>query len=804
MNIFVFAQQNAKIDKHRFGIIIGNLVEASTGKAVPLANIKLQLIENDSVVLHGISDQNGFFEFNNLVFGHYRLYISSMGLAETILDSIFLRNDRYDFNIGDVKMKAKNNLLNEVIVYAEKPLIENKDDKLTYNIGESALSNGSSTADILKNIPLINNDPNGKILLKGKEPKILIDDKPTDLNAQQLQDLLESLPGNSIEKIEVMTNPPPQYATETGGVINIITKKGKIGWVGKVNAGIGSRGEANFSGNLSYRNKKISFNQSVGYGYSQIKNSNYSNRQNIYLDSTNQLFSEGHALNKNDRPNWRSQVDYEINKSNLLGLVFQSNLNYFKNNSFNTYNSYNRFNELYKINTRENSSIGSGITNSLTLSYTHKGNTPNDVIRFILSGNLSDNNSDRNFFQQIYAVNLLASSVDSNLNQLLANNNFSVTTRIDYSKTFKKKTDYFSSGINYNFSDFHNKLQTNYFKQIDKRIVSLDLLSNEFKNFQSIFSFRAGISILLKHNARITVGAQAEQTLINFDFIKGNVSNVKNSYWNVLPNATWRKELNKALSTSIIYRATIKRPGISELNPNIDYTDPFIFRFGNPFLQPALAHNFDWTISWLKGKYYVNTSLGFNKLQNVFNSIRSLVDAGKTQITWLNIAERKEYEANVYGGYTFSKLFRMNASVSFTYNQYSEQEKQLYSYIDGSSFYSNINFNYTPTNLITLEGTARYNNFADPQGRSRSNVNMNLGIQRKFWDRRLVVAFNLIDPFTPQQYVTVTQGKKFYIESVNTTSTRNFRVSVSYQLNKLIQKSKILTKSPQQKSKQNT
>lgn len=804
MNIFVFAQQNAKIDKHRFGIIIGNLVEASTGKAVPLANIKLQLIENDSVVLHGISDQNGFFEFNNLVFGHYRLYISSMGLVETILDSIFLRNDRYDFNIGDVKMKAKNNLLNEVIVYAEKPLIENKDDKLTYNIGESALSNGSSTADILKNIPLINNDPNGKILLKGKEPKILIDDKPTDLNAQQLQDLLESLPGNSIEKIEVMTNPPPQYATETGGVINIVTKKGKIGWVGKVNAGIGSRGEANFSGNLSYRNKKISFNQSVGYGYSQIKNSNYSNRQNIYLDSTNHLFSDGHALNKNDRPNWRSQVDYEINKSNLLGLVFQSNLNYFKNNSFNTYNSYNRFNELYKINTRENSSIGSGITNSLTLSYTHKGNTPNDVIRFILSGNLSDNNSDRNFFQQIYAANLLASSVDSNLNQLLANNNFSVTTRIDYSKTFKKKTDYFSSGINYNFSDFHNKLQTNYFKQIDKRIVSLDLLSNEFKNFQSIFSFRAGISILLKHNARISVGAQAEQTLINFDFIKGNVSNVKNSYWNVLPNVTWRKELNKALSTSIIYRATIKRPGITELNPNIDYTDPFIFRFGNPFLQPALAHNFDWTISWLKGKYYINTSLGFNKLQNVFNSIRSLVDAGKTQITWLNIAERKEYEANVYGGYTFSKLFRMNASVSFTYNQYSEQEKQLYSYIDGSSFYSNINFNYTPTNLITLEGTARYNNFADPQGRSRSNVNMNLGIQRKFWDRRLVVAFNLIDPFTPQQYVTVTQGKKFYIESVNTTSTRNFRVSVSYQLNKLIQKSKILTKSPQQKSKQNT
>ena len=32
------------------------------------------------------------------------------------------------------------------------------------------------------------------------------------------------MPGSMIERIEVMTNPPPQYANEPGGVINIITK----------------------------------------------------------------------------------------------------------------------------------------------------------------------------------------------------------------------------------------------------------------------------------------------------------------------------------------------------------------------------------------------------------------------------------------------------------------------------------------------------------------------------------------------------------------------------------------------------
>ena len=265
-----------------------------------------------------------------------------------------------------------------------------------------------------------------------------------------------------------------------------------------------------------------------------------------------------------------------------------------------------------------------------------------------------------------------------------------------------------------------------------------------------------------------------------------------------MPNATVRKEFNKTLSTSWIYRATIRRPGIGELNPDIDYSDPYNLRFGNPFLLPSLSHNFDWIVNWIKGKYYINTSIGYNKVENVFNSIRTLIEGGKTEITWLNIADRQEYELSAFGGYTFSKQFRMNGSIGYTFNQYSEREKQLYLYVNGGSFYTNINYTYTPTNVWNFEGSARYNSFADPQGRSRSNISMNLGVQRKFFDRRLIVSMNMIDPFTPQQYVTVTNGQRFSIESVNATSTRNYRFSISYQLNKLVQKSSISDKEKKQ------
>ncbi len=788
------AQQSATPDKTKFGIIIGNLVEATKGKSISLARIDLYKTSTDSLLYSTITDKNGAFEFNHLGFGYFTLRARAMGFANTQIDSIYLRADRYDFNIGDVRLKEESNVLNEVIVYSEKPLIEVKDDKLTYNVGESALSNGSSTAEILKNIPLINNDPTGKILLKGKEPKILIDDKPTDLTPQQLQDLLESLPGSSIEKIEVMTNPPPQYATETGGVINIVTKKGKIGWVGRVNISAGTRGEGNFSGNLSYRNKKLSINQTIGTGVSQITGNSYSTRTNIYTDSTNYFKTTGRFTNKNTRPNWRTQIDYEMNKNNQFGFVYQGNLNYFDNLSNNSYTNINRFNEVYKISTRENQSIGEGYTHNITFSYTHKGKNLAEVLRIFVIGNTSKNDNDRDFFQQFLNPVFVPTGVDSTQTQYFNNSNRSLTSRLEYTKPLKMKGSSFSGGFNYLLSDYHNTLNTAFLRKSDGVYVPNDLLSNDFLFKQNIFTIRAGLSFLFKQNIRLTFGAQAEQTIMGFNFIKANVSDVSNNYWNVLPNLTLRKEFDKTLNTSLVYRATIRRPGIGELNPNVDYSDPYNLRFGNPYLVPTLSHNFDWNVSWVKGKYYINTSLGFNKVDNVFNTIRNLIDGGKTDVTYLNIAARKEYEASVFGGYTFNKQFRMNASAGYTYNMYSEKEKQLYLYQDGGTFYSSLNYTYTPTNVWNIEGSTRFNSFADPQGRSRSNLSLNLGVQRKFFDRRLIVGLNVIDPFTPQQYITVTTGMQFNIESVNATSTRNYRLTISYQLNKLVQKSTLSDK----------
>ena len=110
-------------DKMNLGIIMGTLIDATKGDAVPFAKLSLTRLSDDSLKRSVLSDKNGSFEFVQLPLGYYKLQISSMGFVQTQLDSIFLRAERFDFNLGDIKLAlSSDKSLSEVIVYAEKPL----------------------------------------------------------------------------------------------------------------------------------------------------------------------------------------------------------------------------------------------------------------------------------------------------------------------------------------------------------------------------------------------------------------------------------------------------------------------------------------------------------------------------------------------------------------------------------------------------------------------------------------------------------------------------------------------------------
>jgi ferric enterobactin receptor len=210
-----------------------------------------------------------------------------------------------------------------------------------------------------------------------------MDEKPVNLSGQQLSDLLESLPANVVEKVEVMLNPPPEYATYPGGVINIITRKGRVGIYERLNLNAGSRNEMGISGNFNYRSSKLNISSSLGYGGLEVRGNSYSHRQNIYKDSVNYFYSESSFTNRSRHPNARFQTDYDFTKKSSMSFVYQGNLNLFDNSSHSLYTNRDSVLRVYKASSRNNSYEGSGIVMDFPLLINGKERTRLRNCRYI-------------------------------------------------------------------------------------------------------------------------------------------------------------------------------------------------------------------------------------------------------------------------------------------------------------------------------------------------------------------------------------------------------------------------------------
>ena len=222
------------------------------GEAMPFVTISL-LAQDSSLINGAITDDDGTYEMD-VNAKNYILQASYVGYQTT-------------FGGPDFVLREETERLAEVEVKAKKPLIERQMDKLVVNVSASPLSAGSNANDILRRAPGVRIDKDGNITVNGKGVEIWIDGKPSYMSGQQLKAMLDGTDGNTIEKIEIISNPSAKYdASGQGGIINIKTKRNMMkGLNGMLSAGYGGMyfGDVNrwlqmdmVSLNLNYRGEK--------------------------------------------------------------------------------------------------------------------------------------------------------------------------------------------------------------------------------------------------------------------------------------------------------------------------------------------------------------------------------------------------------------------------------------------------------------------------------------------------------------------------------------------------------------------
>jgi len=228
-----------------------------------------------------ITDEKGFFEFNELKEWGYSLNVSFIGYKTESKTVQLFKNENFD-----IVLKEAAESLGEVQLTYKKPTLKKEADRLIFNVANTALIEGT-ILQVLKSTPGILVLESG-ITIKGSEPAVYINNKKVQITSRELMQLLESSSANSIKSIEVITNPSAKYDADSGTVVNIVMSKNLIsGYRGSVFANYtqGVFPRHNVGTSHFFKNQKTRFNLNYSYTNNKI------NRDGVnvvnYLDNDN-------------------------------------------------------------------------------------------------------------------------------------------------------------------------------------------------------------------------------------------------------------------------------------------------------------------------------------------------------------------------------------------------------------------------------------------------------------------------------------------------------------------------------------
>lgn len=201
----------------------------------PLSYVTVGLFRKDKLaqaLKSTYTDQKGKFKFLSVDSGAYTIVFTHAGFGESKKNLDVAGNT----DIGEIIISRASVTLKDVKIVVQKPLVEQTDDKVTFNVENDPDSKTSTTLDIFRKTPFLSVDGDDNVQMNGQGNfKILLNGRETSMFAKNLKEALRAFPGTLISKIEVITNPPAKYDAEgVGGVINIITKKKVSGYNGSL------------------------------------------------------------------------------------------------------------------------------------------------------------------------------------------------------------------------------------------------------------------------------------------------------------------------------------------------------------------------------------------------------------------------------------------------------------------------------------------------------------------------------------------------------------------------------------------
>ncbi|AZI24502.1 TonB-dependent receptor [Pedobacter sp. G11] len=771
------------------GTISGKVVEEVGGLSIPSAIVAVYIDGTEQPITTSATDEDGFFSIKNLKPGNYRIKISFVGYAPLIVNGIIITEKDSDRNLGALKLSSEQNSLQEVTITVQKPAIEFGADGVTYNVGSSVLAEGSTATDVLKNVPMVQVDIDGNATIAGKKStRVFIDGKPSDYMTSNIADLLNVLPSDAIEKIEVLTNPPAKYSGDGEGIINIVMKKGfKVGFNGNVGIAGGIQGNGNANTNASYRGKNYAINGSAAYRYNVGRGESNSYRENFLPDTTFYYDQKGASKSKSRGANFRLGFDWDITPKQNIRVSTNYNDNKSSSNSSNDLRYLSE--QLIQNRLRNQTNTGDGKSNNFVLNADYKlqTDTSGGSLSIGLTFNTNGSLDLRSFNTTYQPLGVSRATLQQNNNDI---GNNGLTFNLDYDKPVFKKRDRVEFGLAYNYRKNDNDLLVENFNFQTQQFVTNNRLSNQFLYNENIL---AGYASYNYRNAGwgVKTGVRTELTDVAFDLSTGENYNVK-PYLSVFPNLSLNRFFRKRYNLGATYSIRINRPRENTLNPQVNNVDTLNISYGNPNLSPSYTHQMDISFGAFGQKWSFTPRLSYSSSQGVIERFRTVIlipgsTTARSESTFDNVGTNNSLALILIGNYRPTNKISANGNFSLIQSKYTSKLNSALNR-DGISVRGTFGFSMQLPQKTAFESNLNYANNVSAQGRNKGSVTSSFSARKLFFSNRLNLRVTLNDIFGNRNNTVYNEGENFRLQSFSTNNTQNFIFSLNYRFTKIAKK----------------
>ena len=789
------------------GMVKGKVLSKTTNEPLEFINVTVSIKGETKILKGAITDINGNFTVNGLPNGNYTLRLSFLGYKEAIRNFSITSNDKTR-NFSIIYLSDDTHTLNEVTVTGQRSEMRLEVDRKSFSVDQQISNAGGSASEALENIPSVEVDNDGNVSLRGNTSvEVWINGKSSGLTADNRAEILQQLPAESIDRIEVIDNPSAKFSAEgSAGIINIVLKKErKAGYYGSLQGSVNTRKGASSSFNIHYNSSLLDAYANVGYRHRDNEggaisrqtypsDGRYQNYRSISSRQGNNLFSRAgltfHASHKDD-----------ISLNGMFMFGKGNNLTttpYHYGYEGNSGDSYMMF--------RRNSSDNKMRMMNIELGYRH-----NFTDKHFLDFNISFNRwklDDKNIYQDstTYLNDLAIPTEYSCQLRPLNINNKKWEAKLDYENQITEHMK-LQAGYQWNYSH-ENTPQESYENNMSWETDNLV----EVKDFYNRFIYEMNVHAIyttLSYNIGkfgIMGGLRGEYWKVDTESYTWEQEHnaeerepaFKKDYFQLFPSVFISYQLTPSDQIQLNYTRRLKRPWGGQLNTFKNTNDATVITYGNPLLTPEYSNSF--SLNWLKtwSQHSLLASAYYRPTTDVMQRItyKSASD-GLMYQTNFNVAKSTSAGLEITAKNRFFRILDLTTSANFYYyklNGYDfDIDGQTISGESDDKFTWNVRMQASiilPFD-ISFQATGRYRSRqVITQGYTKANYAVDLGVRKSFLNKKLVLAVNCRDLLDSRRRKSYTFSDTFTKYQENWRHGRTVNFSLTWNFGNMKQKNK--------------